>query len=106
MSSMGSTLFAFWTPGPAEIIIIGVVALIIFGNRLPHVARNIARSVTSFRKGLHEIEDEVKDDIERVDLESDVKAEMKQSAAPKQDAKAAAVPQDENANASTNTKSS
>ena len=105
MSSMGSLLIG-WAVGYMEIIGILVVALVIFGNRLPQVGRNLARTITSFRKGLHEIEDEVREDLESVDLESDVKAALDRSAEPKQDAKAAAVSQDENANASTNAKSS
>jgi sec-independent protein translocase protein TatA len=53
----------FWTPGPLEIIIILVVALLIFGRRLPEIARNIGKSLTEFKKGVHEAK-EVKDDLE------------------------------------------
>ena len=54
---------AFWTPGPVEIIVILVVALLIFGRRLPEIARNIGKSLTEFKKGVHEAK-EVKDDLE------------------------------------------
>ncbi len=54
---------AFWTPGPVEIIVILVVALLIFGRRLPEIARNIGKSLTEFKKGMHEAK-EVKDDLE------------------------------------------
>ncbi|UCC23682.1 MAG: twin-arginine translocase TatA/TatE family subunit [Planctomycetota bacterium] len=53
----------FWTPGPLEIIIILVVALLIFGRRLPEIARNIGKSLTEFKKGVHEAK-EVKEDLE------------------------------------------
>ncbi len=53
----------FWTPGPVEIIVILVVALLIFGRRLPEIARNIGKSLTEFKKGVHEAKD-VKDDLE------------------------------------------
>ncbi len=54
---------AFWTPGPVEVIVILVVALLIFGRRLPEIARNIGKSLTEFKKGVHEAK-EVKDDLE------------------------------------------
>ena len=58
---------AFWTPGPLELIIILVVALLIFGRRLPEIARGLGKSLTEFKKGINEAK-KVKDD-----LESDVK---------------------------------
>lgn len=54
---------AFWTPGPVEVIVILVVALLIFGRRLPEIARNIGKSLTEFKKGVREAK-EVKDDLE------------------------------------------
>jgi len=54
----------FWTPGPVEIIVILVVALLIFGRRLPEIARNIGKSLTEFKKGVHEAK-EVKEDLEK-----------------------------------------
>ena len=56
--------FGFWTPGPVEIIIILVVALLIFGRRLPEIARNIGKSLTEFKKGIQEAKD-TKDDLEK-----------------------------------------
>lgn len=44
--------------GP-EILIIGFVALLVFGNRLPGVMRSLGRSVTEFKKGISGIEDEI-----------------------------------------------
>lgn len=52
----------FWTPGPVEIIVILVVALLIFGRRLPEIARGLGKSLTEFKKGLHEI-DETKNEV-------------------------------------------
>jgi sec-independent protein translocase protein TatA len=43
----------FW-----ELIVILVVALLIFGNRLPDVARKLGRSINEFKKGMREVDDE------------------------------------------------
>ncbi len=44
--------------GP-ELLIVGFVALLIFGNRLPGVMRSLGRSVTEFKKGVSGIEEEI-----------------------------------------------
>ena len=52
--------FAFLpTFGPWEMIIVGMVCLLIFGNRLPSVMRSLGKSVTEFKKGISGIEDDL-----------------------------------------------
>lgn len=46
-------------PGGPEWIIIGIVGLLIFGKRLPDVARSLGKSVVEFKKGLKAVEDEI-----------------------------------------------
>jgi sec-independent protein translocase protein TatA len=41
-----------WTPGPMEVVIIGMVVLLLFGTRLPSVMRSLGLGVTEFKKGL------------------------------------------------------
>lgn len=71
----------FWTPGPVEIIVILVVALLIFGRRLPEIARNIGKSLTEFKKGINEAKD-TKDDIEKDvrKIKDDIVTEAKDAA--------------------------
>lgn len=42
-------------PGPTEMIIIGIIAILLFGKRLPGVARSIGQSVFELKRGLSEV---------------------------------------------------
>ena len=50
---------AFFNLGAPEVIVILIVALLLFGHRLPQVARAAGRSVVEFKRGLRDVEDEV-----------------------------------------------
>jgi sec-independent protein translocase protein TatA len=41
-----------------HLLVIGVVALLLFGNRLPEVARSLGRSFNEFKRGLRDVQDE------------------------------------------------
>ena len=47
-------------PGGWEWVVIAFIALLFFGPRLPSVMRSVGRSITEFKKGLKEGEDELK----------------------------------------------
>lgn len=47
---------------PSHIIVIGLVALLLFGNRLPEVARSLGRAFNEFKRGLKDVEEHVKSD--------------------------------------------
>lgn len=55
-------LFAFGL-GPTEFVVVGLVVLLLFGNRLPSLMRSMGRSVVEFKKGVNEIEDHDDDDM-------------------------------------------
>ncbi len=44
--------------GFPELAVISMIALLVFGNRLPSVMRSLGKSITEFKKGMHSIEDE------------------------------------------------
>jgi sec-independent protein translocase protein TatA len=62
---------AFYTPGIWEILAILLVALLLFGRRLPEVGRSLGRGIVEFKKGLRNVEDE----IERASSEDDADEE-------------------------------
>ena len=64
-----TNILGFWTPGPLELIIILVVAVLIFGRRLPEIARGLGKSLTEFKKGVKETQDEVNDVVDDVKKE-------------------------------------
>lgn len=45
--------------GWPELLIVLVIALLIWGRRLPDVARSLGKSVTQFKKGMKETQDEI-----------------------------------------------
>jgi len=54
-------LLAFLALGPIELCVIGVIAVLLFGNRLPKIARSVDSTIVEFKKGVKGIEDEAKD---------------------------------------------
>ncbi len=44
---------------PVELLIVGIVALLLFGKRLPEVARSLGKGITEFKRGVRGIEDDV-----------------------------------------------
>lgn len=46
---------------PTHMLVILVVALLLFGNRLPEVARSFGRAINEFKRGLREVESEIEE---------------------------------------------
>ena len=48
--------------GPMEMLIVSLVALLLFGNRLPSVMRSLGSGLSEFKRGLNEVTKEIKDE--------------------------------------------
>lgn len=67
MNQLTSDILAMWTPGPIEILVVLVIAILIFGRRMPEIARGMGKSLHEFKKGIKEAKDA------KENIESDVK---------------------------------
>jgi len=45
--------------GMQELVVVGIVAILLFGKRLPEVAKSLGQSYRQFRQGLAEIQSSV-----------------------------------------------
>jgi sec-independent protein translocase protein TatA len=62
---MVANVFAFIGPmGTSEMLILGVIAVLLFGSRLPSVARSLGKSIVEFKKGMNDLHDEVRSSID------------------------------------------
>ena len=53
------TVLALFSLGPWELVAIGVVAILLFGRRLPEVGRSLGRGIVELKKGLRGVADEI-----------------------------------------------
>ena len=47
--------------GYGEMMVVAFIALLLFGKRLPEVARSLGKGVTEFKKGISGIEEDIRD---------------------------------------------
>ena len=43
-----------WAPGAMELVIVLVIVMVLFGNRLPGTMRSLGQSLVQFKKGMRE----------------------------------------------------
>jgi sec-independent protein translocase protein TatA len=56
---MTGGLFALFDISPVTLMILGVLAVLLFGDRLPEVARSVGKYLMEFKKGMRNIEQEL-----------------------------------------------
>lgn len=62
VTDAASTLaFGFPNLGPWEMVVLLIVALLLFGKRLPEVGRSLGKGIVEFKKGIKGIEDDLED---------------------------------------------
>ncbi len=65
--------------GWPEMVAVGIVALLIFGKRLPEVGRSLGKGIVEFKKGLRDTGDDIKA------IDSEVRKEVKPTPSATQD---------------------
>ena len=64
-----STL-AFLSLGFSEMLVIGVVALLVFGGRLPEVMQGLGRNYAKFRRGMNDLTNPIRQEMRKLDVTS------------------------------------
>ena len=58
-------MLSFLNIGPTEWVIVLVIALLLFGRRLPEVMRNLGKGIVEFKRGVRGIEDQIEEESTR-----------------------------------------
>lgn len=52
--------------GPLEMLIVGGLAVLLFGKRLPEVGRSLGKGILEFKRGLNEVASGLEDDSSEI----------------------------------------
>jgi len=82
-------VLGFLTPGPAEMVVILAIAVLLFGKRLPEVGRSLGKGLMEFKKGIRSIEGEIETAMDSTGSETsyhdteDIADDREEATAPK-----------------------
>ena len=68
-------VFAFLDFNPVMMLVLGAIAVMLFGERLPEVARSIGKGLMEFKSGIRELQDEFHNAVNSADLGGPAEAE-------------------------------
>jgi sec-independent protein translocase protein TatA len=54
-----SPVFGLFNLGPAELVVLAIIGVLLFGRKLPEVGRYLGKGIVEFKKGVKGLEDEV-----------------------------------------------
>ncbi|HWC14465.1 MAG TPA: Sec-independent protein translocase protein TatB [Actinomycetota bacterium] len=84
--------------GPLEVLLVGVIALIVFGpQRLPEIARSVGRAVAEFRRQASDLREEFSSGLEADDVEDEMPLPGDVDAAGATEASTTAIPAEDRA---------
>lgn len=64
--TMLSTILLLFNLGTGEMIVIALIVLLLFGGRkIPELMRGLGKGIRSFRQGMKEVSDEIKEDTDQ-----------------------------------------
>ena len=69
--NMTYSLLGMFTPGPMDMLILLAIMLLLFGNRLPSMMRNLGAGAREFKKGVQGIDEELQEAEKTVVKETD-----------------------------------
>lgn len=75
------TLAFFSLPGGAEWLVILIVGLLLFGRRLPDIARSMGKSIVEFKRGIKDVRDDI-DTQSRLETPAAPRIEQQKSSTP------------------------
>lgn len=75
-------MLALFNLGNGEMLVILIIALLLFGSRLPSAMRSLGRSVTEFKRGMRDVEAEMNKPEQEEAKKDEVKKEESQPPKP------------------------